>query len=183
MILKNSFIDQTNLFQNGAWFEKPIVNLNCSINCPPLCQLLVVNSCVKFFWIITKSHCFSRLLWTTSNRHQLSSKQGYHYFRMFQFGFWIERCVIIYLYTFYWVRCMIGWLIHKVGTYSDGRQTVVLSCRPLYSHLQLVCTWFFGILKSRIPLTVHIIANMCFNVEFVLFRWISFPIVISLILV
>jgi hypothetical protein len=74
-------------------------------------------------------------------------------------------------------------LMRKIGTYSDGRQTAVLSCRPLYSHLHLVCTWYFGILESRIPLTVKIIANMCFNVEFLLCRWISFPVVISLILV
>ena len=38
----------------------------------------------------------------------------------------------------------------------------IFSCRPLYSHLQLVCTWYFGILQSRIPLTMHITANMCF---------------------
>jgi hypothetical protein len=76
-----------------------------------------------------------------------------------------------------------GRLMRRVGTYSDGRQTVVLSCRPLYSHLHLVYTWYFGILKSRIPLTVNITASMCFNVEFLLYRWISFPVVISLILV
>jgi hypothetical protein len=78
---------------------------------------------------------------------------------------------------------MTGRLMRRFGTNSDGRQAVVLSCRPLYSHLQLVCKWYFGILESRIPLTVHITANMCFNVEFVLCRWISFPVVISLILV
>jgi hypothetical protein len=44
-----------------------------------------------------------------------------------------------------------------------------------------VCTCYFGILESRIPLTVNITANMCFNVEFLLCRWISFPVVISLI--
>jgi hypothetical protein len=91
--------------------------------------------------------------------------------------------VTIYLYTLNWVRSMIGRLMRRFGTYSDGRQTAVLSCRPLYSHLQLVCTWYFGILESRIPLTVHITANMCFNVEFLLCRWISFSVVISLILV
>jgi hypothetical protein len=49
------------------------------------------------------------------------------------------------------------------------------------SHLQLVCTCYFGILESRIPLTVNITSNMCFNVEFMLCRWISFPVLISLI--
>jgi hypothetical protein len=44
------------------------------------------------------------------------------------------------------------------------------------SHLQLVCTCYFGILESRIPLTVNITSNMCFNVEFMLCRWISFPV-------
>jgi hypothetical protein len=183
MFLNNSFIDQTNLLRNRARFEKPTLNLNRSINCPPLRQPLVANSCDDFFRMVTKSRCFSRFLWTTSNRHRLSSRRGYHYFRMFQFGFWTKHCVTIYLYTLYWVRCMTGRLMRKIGTYSDGRQTAVLSCRPLYSHLHLVCTWYFGILESRIPLTVKIIANMCFNVEFLLCRWISFPVVISLILV
>ena len=96
-VLKNSFIDQTNLFQNGARFEKPTVTLNRSINYPLLRQPLVVNSFVYFFQTVTKSYCFSRLLWTTSNRHRLSSRQGYHYFRMFQFGFWSEHCMTIYL--------------------------------------------------------------------------------------
>ena len=78
---------------------------------------------------------------------------------------------------------MTGWLMHRVGTCRDGRKTAILSCQPLYFHLQLVCTWYFGILESRIPLTMHITANMYFNVEFVLCRWISFPVVISLILI
>jgi hypothetical protein len=78
---------------------------------------------------------------------------------------------------------MTGQLMYRVGTYSDGRQTVVLSCRPLYSQLQLVCTWYFGILELRIPLTVNITTNMCFNVEFLLCRWISFSVLISLILI
>ena len=73
--------------------------------------------------------------------------------------------------------------MYRVGTYSDGRQVVVLSCWSLNSHLQLVCIWYFGIFESRIPLTVHITASMCFIVEFVLCRWISFPVVISLILI
>jgi hypothetical protein len=142
-----------------------------------------VNSCDDSFRTVTKSRRFSSVFWTTSNRHRLSSRQGYHYFRMFQFGFWTEYSVTIYLYTLYWVKCMTSRLMRRFGTYSDGRQTVVLSCRPLYSHLQLVCTWYFGILESRIPLTLHITANMCFNVESVLCRWISFWVVISLILV
>jgi hypothetical protein len=73
--------------------------------------------------------------------------------------------------------------MRRVGTYSDGRQTAVLSCRPLYSHLHLVCIWYFGILESRIMLMVNITPSMCFNVEFLLCRWISFLVVISLILV
>jgi hypothetical protein len=68
---------------------------------------------------------------------------------------------------------MTGRLMRRIGTYNDGRQTAV----------HLVCTWYFGILESRIPLTVNITPNMCFNVEFLLCRWISFPVVISLILV
>jgi hypothetical protein len=183
MFLWNSFIDQTNLLRNGGRFEKPAVNLNRSNNYPPLRQPLVVNSYDNSFWTVTMSCRFSCVLWTTSNRHQLSSRRGYHYFKMFQFEFWTEHSMTIYLYTLYWVRSMTGRLMRRFGTYSDGRQMAVLSCRPLYSHLQLLCTWYFGILKSRIPLTVHITANMCFNVEFVLCRWISFSVVISLILV
>jgi hypothetical protein len=172
------------LLQNGGRFEKPAVNLNRSNNCPPLCQPLVVNiNCDDSFRTVTMSRRFSSVLWTTSNHHRLSSRRRYHYFRMFKFGFWAEHCVTIYLCTLYWVRSMTGRLMRRFGTYSDGRQTAVLSCRPLYSHLQLVCAWYFGILESRIPLTVHITANMCFNVEFMLCRWISFPVVISLILV
>jgi hypothetical protein len=47
----------------------------------------------------------------------------------------------------------------------------------------LVCKWYSGILELRISLTVKITASMCLNVEFLLCRWISFPVVISLILV
>jgi hypothetical protein len=73
---------------------------------------------------------------------------------------------------------MTGHLIHRVGTFSGGSQLVV------FHYIQhLVYKWYFGILKSRIPLTVKIIASMCFNVEFLLCRWISFSVVISLILV
>jgi hypothetical protein len=93
MLLKNSFIDQTNLLRNGAQFEKPTLNLNRSINCPPLRQPLVANSCDDFFRMVMKLRRFRRLLWMTSNRHRLSSRRGYHYFRMFQFGFWVEHCV------------------------------------------------------------------------------------------
>ena len=56
----------------------------------------------------------------------------------------------------------------------------------LYSHVDhciLMCTWYFGVFESRILLKVHITANMSFNVEFVLCRWISFLVVISLILI
>ena len=102
---------------------------------------------------------------------------------MFQFGFWTKHCMTIYLLTLYWVRCMTSRLMRRISTYCDGRQRVVLSCRPLYSHLHLVYTWYFGILELRIPLIVNIIPNMCFNVEFVLCRWISFSVVISLILI
>ena len=38
-----------------------------------------------------------------------------------------------------------------------------------------MCIWYFGILELRILLTVHIITNMCFNVEFMLCRWIFNP--------
>jgi hypothetical protein len=57
MFLKNSFINQTNLLQNGAQSKKPTVNLNRSINCLPLRHPLVVNSCDDFFRTVTKSHC------------------------------------------------------------------------------------------------------------------------------
>jgi hypothetical protein len=50
-----------------------------------------------FFRTITMSLRFSRLLWMTSNHHRLSLRLGYHYFRMFQFGFWAEHSVTIYL--------------------------------------------------------------------------------------
>jgi hypothetical protein len=97
MFLKNSFLDQTNLLWNGARFEKPTVILNPSFNCPPLCHPSVVNSCDDFFWTVTKSRRSSRLLWTNSNHHWLFSRRGYHYFMMFQFGFWTEHCLGIYL--------------------------------------------------------------------------------------
>ena len=73
--------------------------------------------------------------------------------------------------------------MRRIGTNSYSRQVAILSCRPLISHLQLVCTWHFGIFESRIPLMVYITASMCFIVGFVLYNWISFPVVISLILV
>jgi hypothetical protein len=58
----------------------------------------------------------------------------------------------------------------------------------LYSHVNhciqhIVCSWCFGILELRILLTVKITASLCFNVEFLLCRWISSPVVILLILV
>ena len=56
---------------------------------------------------------------------------------------------------------MTGWLMRRVGTYSGGRQAIVLSCQPLNSHLQRVCTLYFGILESRIPLKVHITVSLC----------------------
>jgi hypothetical protein len=128
MFLWNSFIDGTNLLQYGGRFEKPAANLNRSNNCPSLRQPLVLNSCDDSFQTVTKSRRFCNVLWTTSNCHQLSSRRGYHYFRMFQFGFWTKHSVTIYLYSLYWVRCMTARLMRKFGTYSDGRQTAVLSC-------------------------------------------------------
>jgi hypothetical protein len=73
---------------------------------------------------------------------------------------------------------MTGHLIHRVGTFSGGSQSAV-------SHFiqHLLCKWYFGTLESRIPLTMKITASMCFNVEFLLCKWISFPVVISLILI
>jgi hypothetical protein len=76
------------------------------------------------------------------------------------------------------VSCMTRHLIHRFGTFSGGSQSAISHCIQ-----HLVCKWYFGILKSRILLTAKITTSMYFNVEFLLCRWISFSVVISLILV